>query len=108
MYKLMNQGIMKDEQGNYSKAKRKIKTEDGEAEVEVEYVMRESDKALIPCVEGNADYAQYLSDVAGGLVVENFDYKAEDARQETAKNAPKAKTIEERLADLESKAKAKE
>lgn len=106
MYKLMNQGIMKDEQGNYSKAKRKIKTKEGEAEVEVEYVMRESDKALIPCVEENADYQAYLNDVAGGAVVENFDYVAEDARQEAEKSKPKAKTIEERLADLEAKAKA--
>lgn len=105
MYKIMNQGIMKDEAGKDSKAKRKVITTEGEVEMDVEYVMRESDKALIPCVEGNADYAQYLEDVAGGAVVENFDYAAEDARQETAKNAPKAKTIEERLADLEAKAK---
>ncbi|NCB43503.1 MAG: hypothetical protein EOM59_12930 [Clostridia bacterium] len=105
MYKLMNQGIMKDEAGKYSKAKRKVITTEGEVEVDVEYVMRESDGALIPCVEGNADYAQYLQDVAGGAVVENFDYSAEESRQEVAKNKPKEKTLEERIAALEAKAK---
>ncbi len=103
MYKLMNQGIMKDEQGNYSKAKRKVKTEEGDVYVDIEYVMRDSDKALIPCVDGNVDYIKYLQDVSEGATVEDFDYVSENIRQTEAKSLPKVKTLEERIAELESK-----
>jgi hypothetical protein len=62
-------GVMRDEQGNWIKE-------------DVEYIKRETDKALIPCVEGNADYQAYLEDKE--KVVEDFDYEAEDLRQQTA------------------------
>jgi hypothetical protein len=63
-------GVMKDEETG-----ERIKDS-------VEYIQRESDKALIPCVEGNADYQAYLEDK--DKIVEDFDYEAEDLRQQTA------------------------
>ena len=86
----MKLGVMKDEQGNRIKE-------------DVEYVMRDSDKALIPCVEGNLDYQQYLKDVKDGAEVTDFDYEAEDLRQAEAEEAPKELTLEERVKALEEK-----
>lgn len=83
MYKRMTQGVGID---------------DG-----VEYVQRDSDKALIPCVDGNPDYEKYKEDVSGGAKVEEFDYAAEHARQNFEKNKEKSKTLEERVAALEAK-----
>jgi hypothetical protein len=69
-YFRMRLGIMKDEETG-----ERIKDS-------VDYIQRESDKALIPCVEGNADYQAYLEDKE--KIVEDFDYEAEDLRQQTA------------------------
>jgi hypothetical protein len=72
MYKRMTQGIGLD---------------DG-----VEYIQRESDLALIPCVLGNADYQAYLDDTE--KVVEDYDYQAEEARQAQAELAKKDEPTE--------------
>lgn len=77
----MKSGIMKDEQGNMSKPKVSQKIEGQVVETEIEYIMRDTDKALIPCVLGNADYQEYLNDTE--KVVEDFDYEAEETRQAT-------------------------
>lgn len=89
MYKLMTQGVMQVEGGGYSKPTLTVAMSANQepVEVQVEYVMRDSDLALIPCTAGNADYIQYLADVANGAVVTNFDYAAEEARQSAALSA---------------------
>lgn len=89
MYKLMNQGVMQVEGGGYSKPTITVAMSANQepVEVPVEYVMRDSDLALIPCTLGNADYAQYLEDVAAGATVTNYDYAAEEARQSAALSA---------------------
>jgi len=83
-YFRMKLGVMKDkETGERSKPTLISKDEQGKETVtEIEYVMRDEDKALIPCVEGNADYQAYLEDKE--KIVEDFDYEAEDLRQQTA------------------------
>jgi hypothetical protein len=48
-------------------------------ESKVDYIMREEDKALIPCTEENPDYRAYLADK--DKEVEDFDYAAEAQRQ---------------------------
>lgn len=63
-------------------------------------VMRESDLALIPPTEENADYAAFLAD--DSKIVEPFDYAAEEARQ-AKKVAPATVTMRQaRLALLQS------
>jgi hypothetical protein len=64
----MTRGITKNEAGEYVKG-------------DVEYIMRTSDKALIPCVEENPDYQQYLKDIEEKVTVTDFDYEAEEQRQ---------------------------
>jgi len=65
----MTRGVMKNEDtGEYIKG-------------DVEYIMRISDKAMIPCVPENKDYQQYLKDVEAKVAVTDFDYEAEEQRQ---------------------------
>ena len=71
----------------------------------VQYIQRESDLALIPCNEANADYVAYLNDK--DKVVEDFDYAKEEARQASA-GKEKPLTLEERIEALEERIKARE
>jgi hypothetical protein len=81
-YFRMKLGVMKDEEGKRYKNTLISKDIDGkETVIEIEYIKRE-DGALIPCVEGNADYQAYLEDK--DKIVEDFDYEAEELRQQTA------------------------
>lgn len=64
-------------------------------------VMRDSDLAMIPPNEENADWRQYLADVKAGATVEPFDYPAEDARQAAAAEANKADAVKAKLADID-------
>ena len=68
MYKRMTRGVMKNEAGEYVKG-------------DIEYIKRTSDKAMIPCVEENPDYQQYLRDIKAKATVTDFDYEAEEQRQ---------------------------
>ena len=61
------------------------------------YIKRDSDKAVIPMNEANADYLQYLKDVKAGAEVTDYDYEAEDARQVAAGIVTKAATEREEL-----------
>ena len=61
-------------------------------------VMRESDLAVIPPTEENADWKAYLAD--DSKVVEPFDYAAEDARQAAAE-AFKAEVAKAKLAEID-------
>ncbi len=61
-------------------------------------VMRESDLALIPATEENADYRAFMAD--SGKIVEPFDYGAEAARQAAA-------GVNERRAKLDMQRDAK-
>jgi len=61
------------------------------------YIKRDSDKAIIPMNEANADYLQYLKDVKAGAKVTDFDYEAEDARQTAAAIKTKAESDREEL-----------
>jgi hypothetical protein len=83
-YYTMKLGIMKTDTG-YEKSKVSHEVEGQTVETEIEYIMRDSDNALIPCVLGNADYQAYLDDTE--KVVEDFDYAAEEARQAAAEAA---------------------
>jgi len=90
-YYRMTQGIM-------------VNKETGERIKEgVEYIQRESDKALIPMTKANPDYLKYLAD--RNKAVGDFDYEAEDLRQAKAL-ADKEKEIpeEEIQAELRSMA----
>lgn len=62
-------------------------------------VMRESDLAVIPPTEENADYRAFLSDDT--KVVEPFDYAAEDARQAACAEATKAEVVKAKLAYID-------
>lgn len=62
-------------------------------------VMRESDLAVIPPTEENADWKAYLAD--DSKVVEPFDYAAEDARQAAAAAASKAEAVKAKLAEID-------
>jgi len=109
-YYRMKLGIMKDEQGNRSKPtiETRYTDEEGKEQVavkEIEYIMRDEDKALIPCNEANADYLAYLADK--DKVVEDFDYAKEEARQASA-SKEKPLTLEERIEALEERIKARE
>jgi hypothetical protein len=64
-------------------------------ESKVDYIMREEDKALIPCTEENPDYRAYLADK--DKEIEDFDYAAEAQRQATASAAEAIKTQKEEL-----------
>lgn len=57
-------------------------------------IQRQSDLALIPPNESNADYVKYLKDVDSGAEVTQYDYQAEEARQiaEQAKLAKEKET----------------
>lgn len=83
-YRTMDEGIMVDENGNRIKGK-------------IEYVQRQSDLALIPCVAENADYATYLSDVKNGADVKPYDYDAEAQRQKDAEENLKNEKEKEAL-----------
>lgn len=48
------------------------------------YIKRQSDLAVIPPTEDNADYRQYLDDVKEGANVTPYDYEAEATRQAEA------------------------
>ena len=61
------------------------------------YIKRDSDKAVIPMNEANADYLQYLEDVKAGAEVTDYDYEAEEARQVAAGIETKAATDREEL-----------
>ena len=76
-----------------------IETEvDGKTETRtLGYIKRDSDKAVIPMNEANADYLQYLKDVKAGAEVTDYDYEAEDARQVAAGIATKADSDREEL-----------
>lgn len=50
----------------------------------INYIQRQSDLAIIPCVEGNSDYAQYLLDIENGVEITDFDYEVENLRQSEA------------------------
>lgn len=88
MYQRMTRGIMKNEAGEYVKD-------------DVDYIMRTSDKAIIPCVEENEDYQQYLKDIEAKAPVTDFDYEAEEQRQ-TVESA-KATEARERKALIQAK-----
>jgi hypothetical protein len=91
-YFRMKLGVMKDKETG-----ERIKED-------VEYIQREEDKALIPCVEGNADYQAYLDDTE--KVVEDYDYEAEEARQAAAEAAKAGEPTEEEIqAELREMAK---
>jgi hypothetical protein len=75
---------MKNEAGEYIKG-------------DVEYIMRISDKAMIPCVPENKDYQQYLKDIEAKATVTDFDYDAEELRQATAQAAKAAEQEREAL-----------
>ena len=69
------------------------------------YIKRDSDKALIPMTDGNADYLQYLKDVKAGAEITDYDYEAEDARQAAAEIVTEAASereelIQERIRDI--------
>lgn len=64
-------------------------------------VMRDTDLAMIPPTEENADWRQYLADVAAGAVVDPFDYVAEDARQAAAAEAFNDETVKAKLSDID-------
>ena len=104
-YFRMKSGIMRDKAGQLYKPF--IETKDGEEiiKTEIEYIMRDEDKALIPCNEANADYVAFLNDK--DKVVEDFDYEAENARQANA-SKEKPLTLEERIEALEERIKARE
>jgi len=104
-YYRMKLGIMKDEQGNRYKPTLKVGEKEEEKEIPIEYIMRDEDKALIPCNEANADYVAYLNDK--DKVVEDFDYGKEEARQANA-SKEKPLTLEERIEALEERIKARE
>jgi hypothetical protein len=93
-YFRMKLGIMKTETG-YKKPKVSHEVEEQTIETEIEYIMRDSDKALIPCVLGNADYQAYLYDTE--KVVEDYDYEAEEARQAAAEAAKAGEPTEEEI-----------
>jgi predicted nucleotide-binding protein (sugar kinase/HSP70/actin superfamily) len=102
-YYTMKLGIMKTEIG-YEKPKVSHEVEGQVVETEIEYIMRDSDKALIPCVLGNADYQAYLDDTE--KVVEDYDYEAEEARQAAAEALKKDEPTEEEIqAELREMAK---
>ena len=61
------------------------------------YIKRDSDKAVIPMNEANADYLQYLEDVKAGAKVTDYDYEAEEARQIAASIVAKVATDREEL-----------
>jgi len=104
-YYRMKLGIMKDEQGNRYKPTLKVGEKEEEKEIPIEYIMRDEDKALIPCNEANADYVAYLADK--DKVVGDFDYAKEEARQASA-SKEKPLTLEERIEALEERIKARE
>jgi len=69
------------------------------------YIKRDSDKAIIPMNEANADYLQYLKDVKAGAKVTDYDYAAEEARQVAAEIVTEAASereelIQERIRDI--------
>jgi hypothetical protein len=101
-YYTMKLGIMKTETG-YEKSKVSHEVEGQVVETEIEYIMRDSDKALIPCVLGNADYQAYLDDTE--KVVEDYDYEAEEARQAAEAAKVGEPTEEEIQAELREMAK---
>ena len=89
-YKRMNNVVIETE----------ITNESGEKEIQTRilgYIQRDSDLALIPMNEGNADYLQYLEDVKNGAEVTDFDYEAEEARQIAASIVAKVATDREEL-----------
>jgi len=97
-YYRMKLGIMKDEQGNRYKPTLKVGEKEEEKEIPIEYIMRDEDKALIPCNEANADYVAFLNDK--DKAVEDFDYEKEKARQLKAaeeKETDYAEPDEERI-----------
>ena len=61
------------------------------------YIKRDSDKAVIPMNEANADYLQYLEDVKAGAEVTDYDYEAEDARQLLASQTKEETDIKQKL-----------
>ena len=62
-------------------------------------VMRESDLAIIPPTEENADYRAFLADDT--KVVDPFDYAAEDARQAAGAEATKAEAVKAKLVEID-------
>ena len=85
----MKLGIMKDEQGNRIKG-------------DTEYIMRDEDKALIPCNKANADYVAYLADK--DKVVEDFDYAKEETRQ--LKAAEEKKEADDKETEIQKELRA--
>jgi len=61
----------------------------------VEYIKRDSDKALIPCTEENKDYVVYLADEDKEVLP--FDYEAETIRNDIATEAKKVENYKENL-----------
>ena len=77
-----------------------ITNKEGDKEIQTRilgYIQRDSDLALIPMNEGNADYLQYLEDVKGGAKVTGYDYEAEEARQLLASQAKEETDTKENL-----------
>ena len=105
-YFRMKSGIMRDKAGQLYKPF--IETKDGEEiiKTEIEYIMRDEDKALIPCNEANADYVAYLNDK--DKVVEDFDYEAEKARQLKAAEEKEEADEKEAIIQAELRAMAEE
>ena len=102
----MKLGIMKDEQGNRYKPTLKVGEKEEEKEIPIEYIMRDEDKALIPCNEANADYVAYLNDK--DKVVEDFDYAKEETRQLQAQAQKKEEDEKEAKIQAELRAMALE
>jgi len=100
----MHLGIMRNKETG-ERYKPTLKVGEKEEEKEIDYIMRDEDKALIPCNEANADYLAYLADK--DKVVEDFDYAKEEARQASA-SKEKPLTLEERIEALEERIKARE
>jgi hypothetical protein len=61
----------------------------------IEYIMRDEDKALIPCIESNPDYVLFLNDTE--KIVEDFDYEEEELRQQEEQLKITNKLLEEEL-----------
>ena len=68
----------------------------------VQYIQRESDLALIPCNEANADYQAYLVDK--DKVVEDFDYAKEETRQ--LKAVEEKKEADDKEAEIQKELRA--
>ena len=106
-YYRMHLGIMRNEEtGERYKPTLKVGEKEEEKEILIDYIMRDEDKALIPCNEANADYIAFLADK--DKVVEDFDYAKEEARQVKAAEEKEEADDKEAIIQAELRAMAEE